>query len=115
MYTESFILIVLNESFRVKRSRKKDFPQHKFTAAYLSDEDEEFEIKLTYDYDHGGKYSMGMGFSHFVLTVPDLRNSYITHKKMGYKVTNLKNVPGEKPICYFLTDPDGYKIQVIRD
>ncbi len=64
---------------------EKNFPQHKFTVVYLSDENEEFEIKLTYDYEHGGKYNMETGFSHFALTVQDLKSSYTTHKKWGLK------------------------------
>ena len=69
----------------LKEVKRKDFPKHKFTVAYLSDENEELEIKLTDDYDHAWKYSIGTGFSHLALTVLDLKNSYIIHKKWGIK------------------------------
>ena len=36
------------------------------------------------------------------------------HSEMGYEVTDLKGLPGEKPHYYFVTDPDGYKVEVIR-
>ncbi|NRZ34647.1 hypothetical protein DZE41_005075 [Clostridium beijerinckii] len=36
------------------------------------------------------------------------------HIELGYEVTPLKGLPGEKPGYYFVTDPDGYKVEVIR-
>ena len=30
-----------------------------------------------------------------------------------YEVTDLKGLPGEKPHYYFVTDPDGYKVEGI--
>ena len=32
---------------------------------------------------------------------------------MGYEVTDLKGLPGEPPRYYFVTDADGYKVEVI--
>ncbi len=36
------------------------------------------------------------------------------HIELGYEVTELKGLPGTKPNYYFVTDPDGYKVEVIR-
>ena len=33
---------------------------------------------------------------------------------MGYKVTDLMGLPGDEPRYYFITDPDGYDIEVVR-
>jgi lactoylglutathione lyase len=33
---------------------------------------------------------------------------------MGYEVTDLSGLPGNPPGFYFVTDPDGYDIEVIR-
>lgn len=94
--------------------RRKDFPEWKFTLVYLSDEDRNFEIELTYNYDPEKPYELGNGFSHFALTVADLEGSHSAHKESGYTVTDLKGLPGEKPMYYFVTDPDGYMIEIIR-
>ncbi|GLI55307.1 lactoylglutathione lyase [Propionigenium maris DSM 9537] len=94
--------------------RRKDFPEWKFTLVYLSDEDRNFEIELTYNYDPEKPYELGNGFSHFALTVVDLEGSHSAHKEAGYTVTDLKGLPGEKPMYYFVTDPDGYMIEIIR-
>jgi len=94
--------------------RRKDFPEWKFTLVYLSDEDRNFEIELTYNYDPEKPYELGNGFSHFALTVADLEGSHAAHREAGYNVTDLKGLPGEKPMYYFVTDPDGYMIEIIR-
>lgn len=98
----------------LKEMERKNFSNHQVMEVYLSDENEEFEIKLAHDYTQRKIYKIGDGLSHFALTVQDLENSYNTHKKMGYRVSPLKYIPGEKSICYFVTDPDGYKIKIIR-
>ena len=44
----------------------------------------------------------------------DLEALYEKHKAAGYDVTDLKGLPGFPPSYYFIKDPDGYKIEVIR-
>jgi len=91
-----------------------DYPEYEFTLVYLSDENKNFEIELTYNYNTKKPYEMGNGFSHFALIVSDLEKSHEFHKNMGLEVTDLKGLPGEKAKYYFVTDPDGYKIEIIR-
>ncbi len=98
----------------LKEVSRKDFPEHKFTLVYLSDEAGNFEIEITYNYDPEKPYEIGNGFSHFALTVENLEESHKLHKDMGYEVTDLKGLPGSLPGYYFVTDPDGYKVEIIR-
>ncbi|SHH32821.1 VOC family protein [Clostridium grantii] len=98
----------------LKEVSRKDFPEHKFTLVYLSDEAGNFEIEITYNYNPEKPYEIGNGFSHFALTVENLEESHETHKNMGYEVTDLKGLPGSAPQYYFVTDPDGYKVEIIR-
>ncbi len=95
-------------------SRRKDFPEHKFTLVYLTDEDKNYEIELTYNYDEEKPYEIGNGFSHTAVSVEDLEGTREKHIEMGYSVSNLSGLPGEKPRYYFVTDPDGYRVEVIR-
>ena len=37
------------------------------------------------------------------------------HKEKGYQVTDPKGLPGTLPNYYFIVDPDGYKVEVIRE
>ena len=44
-------------------TRRKDFPEHKFTLVYLSDKEGGYELELTYNYDVEKPYELGNGFS----------------------------------------------------
>ena len=94
---------------------QKDFPEHKFTLVYLSNEIGGYEIELTYNYDPEKPYEIGNGFSHTAIGVDDVEALRQKHIDMGYKVTDLKGLPGQKPRYYFVTDPDGYMVEVIRN
>ena len=93
---------------------RKDFSEHKFTLVYLSNEIGGYEIELTYNYDIEKPYEIGNGFSHTAIGVENLEEMREKHIELGYEVTDLKGLPGEKPKYYFVTDPDGYKVEVIR-
>ncbi len=93
---------------------RKDFPDHKFTLVYLSDKENSYELELTYNYNPEKPYELGNGFSHIAVGTKDLEASHEKHTQMGYEVTPLKGLPGEVPHYYFVTDPDGYKVEVIR-
>lgn len=102
------------EALGLVETRRKDFPEDEFTLVFLSDESGNHEIELTYNYNPEKPYVIGDGFSHMALGVEDLEGSQQKHKEMGYEVTELIGLPGEKPRYYFVTDPDGYDIEIIR-
>lgn len=102
------------EALGFKETARKDFPEDEFTLVFLSDETGNHEIELTYNYNPEKPYVIGDGFSHIAVSVEDLEASRERHKEMGYVVTDLYGLPGEKPRFYFVTDPDGYDVEVIR-
>ncbi|WP_294353689.1 VOC family protein [uncultured Clostridium sp.] len=102
------------EGFGLIETSRKDYPDYKFSLVYLSNEEGGYEIELTYNYDSEG-YDLGNGFSHIAVGVDNLEESRENHIALGYEVTDLKGLPGEKPHYYFVTDPDGYKVEVIRN
>ena len=102
------------EGFGLIETSRKDYPDYKFSLVYLSNEEGGYEIELTYNYDSEG-YELGNGFSHIAVGVDNLEESRENHIALGYEVTDLKGLPGEKPHYYFVTDPDGYKVEVIRN
>lgn len=98
-------------------ARIKDFPEYKFTLVYMKGAGSDFEIELTYNYDQAEPYQLGTGYSHFAVVVDDLEASHREHKDKGYKVTETKKLnidDSGRGGFYFLTDPDGYKIEVIQ-
>ena len=102
------------EALGLIETKRRDFPEHRFTLVYLSNEDGGYEIELTYNYDRENPYEIGDGFSHLAIGVDDLEKFREKHISSGYEVTELKGLPGERPGYYFVTDPDGYKVEVIR-
>lgn len=91
-----------------------DYPDYKFTLVYLADEDRNYELELTYNYNPDKPYVIGNGFSHIALSVADLEAAHAKHKEMGYEVTDLKGLPGKPPGYYFVKDPDGYNVEILR-
>lgn len=103
------------EGFGLIETNRKDFPEHKFTLVYLSNEVNGYEIELTYNYDVEKPYDLGNGYSHIAVGVDNLEEMREKHIALGYEVTDLKGLPGNEPRYYFVTDPDGYKVEVIRN
>lgn len=101
-------------AFGFEESRRRDFPESKFTLVYLTLPDDGYELELTYNYDHEA-YNLGDGYGHIAIAVSDLEALHESHKEVGFNVTDLKGLPGTAPSYYFIVDPDGYKIEVIRE
>ncbi len=95
-------------------TERKDYPEDEFTLVYLSDRDKHFELELTYNYNPEKPYVIGDGYSHLAVSSTDLEASREKHIGMGYEVTELMGLPGSPPKFYFITDPDGYEIEVLR-
>ena len=102
------------DAFCFEEKRRKDFPDYKFTIVYLALPWDDYELELTYNYDHG-PYVIGDGYAHVALSTPDLEALNAEHKAKGYEVTETKGLPGTQPNYYFVVDPDGYKVEVIRE
>ena len=100
-------------AFDFEVSRERDFPEYKFTLVYLTLPGSNYELELTYNYDHGA-YELGDGYGHIAIFVENLEELHKKHVEAGYDVTDLKGLPGFPPSYYFVKDPDGYKIEVIR-
>lgn len=102
------------DAFGFEISRKKDFPDGKFTLSYMTSADLPFELELTYNYDQEEPYVIGDGYSHLAVGVEDLEGSHRRHTEMGLQVTPLKGLTAGKPRFYFVTDPDGFRVEVVR-
>ncbi len=102
------------KAFGFEVSRKKDFPNERFTLSYMTSAGLPFELELTYNYDQNEPYVIGNGYSHLAVAVANLEASHQKHTDMGLAVTPLKGLSAGQTKFYFVTDPDGYKIEVIR-
>jgi len=101
------------EALSFEETRRKDFPDYEFTLVYMALPGSSHELELTYNYNHPG-YELGNGYSHIAVAVEDLEALHKKHSESGYKVTDLSGLPGTPPSYYFISDPDGYEIEVMR-
>ena len=102
------------EAFGFEVSRKKDFPEGRFTLSYMTSAELPFELELTYNYDQQEPYVIGNGYSHLAVATTDLEASHKRHGDMGLEITPLKGLVAGQPKFYFVTDPDGFRVEVVR-
>lgn len=114
----------LDESIRfytevlgMKLLSKIDYPEGKFTLAFLSFGETKQDpcIELTYNWDRDS-YTMGDAYGHVAFSVTDIYAACDKIKKAGGKVTR---EPGPMKhgttVLAFIEDPNGYKIELIEN
>ncbi len=95
--------------------RRKDYPDGKFTLAFVGygDESEHTVIELTYNWDTD-RYDLGSGFGHIALEVDDVYEAADAIKKRGGKILREAGpMNAGTTIIAFVADPDGYPIELI--
>jgi lactoylglutathione lyase len=95
--------------------RRHDYPEGKFTLAFLGygDESEQAAIELTYNWgvDH---YELGTGYGHIAIEVDDVYAACKEIKERGGKVVrDAGPMNGGTRVIAFVRDPDGYMIELI--
>ena len=100
----------------MKLLRKKDYPDGKFTLAFVGygPETEHAVVELTFNWGTG-KYDLGNGFGHIALEVDDVYAACAEIKKRGGKVTREAGpMKHGSTVIAFVEDPDGYKIELVQ-
>ena len=104
------------EVLGMKLLRQKDYPDGKFTLAFVGygDESDHTVLELTYNWGVD-KYELGNAYGHIALGVEDIYATCEDIKARGGKVTR---EPGPmkhgKTVIAFVEDPDGYKVELIQ-
>jgi len=96
--------------------RTTENPDYKYSLAFLGygRNPEHAEIELTYNWGVES-YDMGTAYGHIALGVPDAYAACEKIKSAGGKVTREAGpVKGGSTVIAFVTDPDGYKIELIQ-
>ena len=100
----------------MKVLRQKEYPDGRFTLAFVGygDEDKEAVLELTHNWDTA-KYELGTGYGHVALEVEDAYKACDEVKKRGGKVTREAGpMKHGTTVIAFVEDPDGYKIEFIQ-
>lgn len=101
----------------MKLLRQKDYPDGKFTLAFVGygDEASNTVIELTHNWEQVVPYEIGTGFGHIAIGVPDI---YATCSKLEDAGVKILRAPGPMKhgttVIAFIADPDGYKIELIE-
>jgi len=96
--------------------RKKDYPDGRFTLAFVGygDESETAVLELTHNWDTKA-YEIGTGYGHVAVEVDDASKACEEVKKRGGKVTREAGpMKHGTTVIAFVEDPDGYKIEFIQ-
>lgn len=97
--------------------RKTDYPSGEFTLAFVGygDEKNNTVIELTHNWGQKEPYTIGTGFGHLALGVPDIYGVCKVLEEAGVKIPR---PPGPMKhggsVIAFIEDPDGYKIELIE-
>ncbi len=101
---------------KMKLLRRKDYPDGRFTLAFVGYQDEAngTVLELTHNWDIT-QYEIGEGFGHIAIEVENAQQACEETKKLGGKVTREAGpMKHGTTVIAFVEDPDGYKIEFIQ-
>jgi len=96
--------------------RRKDYPDGRFTLAFVGygDESDTAVLELTHNWDTSS-YEIGTGYGHIALGVDDIQ---ATCEAMAAKGGRVVRPPGAMKhgttVIAFVEDPDGYKVELFQ-
>jgi lactoylglutathione lyase len=96
--------------------RRNDFPEGRFTLAFLGYEDEAAGtvLELTHNWDTAA-YDLGNAYGHIAIEIDDI---YACCEEVRQKGGKVVREPGPmkhgSTVIAFVEDPDGYKIEFIQ-
>ena len=103
------------EVLGMKLLRRKDYPEGKFTLAFVGygDESENTVLELTYNWDIH-EYELGTGFGHIAIEVDDVYQATEAIPERGGKIIREAGpMNAGTTIIAFVEDPDGYPIELL--
>jgi lactoylglutathione lyase len=104
------------EVLGMKLIRRQDFPDGKFTLAFVGygAESDSTVIELTHNWD-ASAYTIGDAYGHIALGVDDI---YATCEQIAAKGGKVVRAPGAMKhgttVIAFVEDPTGYKVELIQ-
>lgn len=103
------------KAFGLEVAERLDFET--FTLVYLSNAESEFELELTINKGRTEPYDLGDGYGHLAVSVSDLDSEHARVSALGFttgKIVEFNRDGGLLARFFFVTDPDGYKIEVLQ-
>jgi len=88
-----------------------------FALVYLRHPSSPFELELTVNFDRREPYALGDGYGHLAVVVDDVEAEHTRFEREKLSPEPLRDFKHDDAILarfFFVTDPDGYKIEVIQ-
>lgn len=109
-------LAFYTEVLGMRLLRQQDYPDGKFTLAFVGygPESEHAVIELTYNYGVE-RYDIGTAFGHIALEVDDAYRACDDIRQRGGKIAREAGpMKHGRSVIAFVEDPDGYRIELIQ-
>ena len=104
------------EIFGMQLLRRKDYPEGRFTLAFLAygAESSNTAIELTHNWDRDS-YELGNGFGHLAIEVEDVYKACDEIKTKGGEVVREAGpMKHGSSVLAFVKDPDGYMVELLE-
>jgi lactoylglutathione lyase len=100
----------------MKLLRTSENPEYKYSLAFLGygSNPDHAELELTYNWGVD-KYDMGSAYGHIAISAEDIYKTCDQVRAAGGNITREPGpVKGGTTVIAFITDPDGYKVELIE-
>ena len=100
----------------MKLLRTSENPEYKYSLAFLGygSNPDHAELELTYNWGVD-KYEMGTAYGHIAISAADIHQTCEQVRAAGGNITREPGpVKGGTTVIAFITDPDGYKVELIE-
>ena len=88
-----------------------------FTLVYLRNKAADFEVELTINHGRTEPYAQGEAYGHVAFAVEDLEAAHARFVAAGLNPNPVKEFHRDGALMakfFFVTDPDGYRIEVLQ-
>lgn len=92
-------------------------PFDSFTLIYMSNEETPFELELTVNAGRTEPYQLGDGYGHLAVSVDDVDKERARLDEAGLQPGPVRELSRDGKLVgkfFFISDPDGYKIEVLQ-
>ena len=101
-------LAFYKEALGLEPMREKNAADGSYKIIFIGNDKSDFRLELTWLRDHPQKYDLGELEYHLALSAENYEAAHALHEKMGC-ICFENHAMG----IYFITDPDGYWIEII--
>ena len=103
------------KAFGLELADRFDFDT--FALIYLRHPSSPFEVELTWNKDRTEPYTLGDGYGHLAVAVEDLDSEHARLERDGLSPGPTRDFRHDGRTLarfFFISDPDGYRIEVIQ-